>query len=354
MAVNLVKKYHNKLVQSLEYATNLAGKTTNEYRLDGSEGIYLTSLLPQSLNNYSKSGTSRYGSPAEMQNAQQYIAWDYDKSYAITVDKSNYQDGGYLSTAGAVIQEQNEAIVAPFVEQNFYARMAENAGSGGGSGTAISSSNIMSRIVAAEAAFRNGGIPKADRYLAIGTTLFQLIRQSLTNCDTVTDKMLLKGVVGKIGTLNVLEVADADLPTGVNFIAWQKKAALKAFDINDAKAHQDPPGINGILVELRVRGVAAVIRKYAAGVYVDCIAYGSSGTNQLQAPGVSNAGAITINGSADYVMYTLDGSDPRTSMTAVKITSGKTPTHTAGDVIKAVGYKDGKVISAVTSTATTS
>ena len=52
MAINLVKKYHDKLVKSLEYATNLAGKTTDEYKLDGGEGVYLTSLVPQSLNNY--------------------------------------------------------------------------------------------------------------------------------------------------------------------------------------------------------------------------------------------------------------------------------------------------------------
>ena len=113
MAINLVKKYHDKLVQALEYASQLSGKTTDEYKLDGGEGVYLTSLVPQALNNYNKAATSnRYGTPAEMQDTQQYIAWDYDKSYAITVDKANYQDGGYLKTAGAVIEEQNNDIVA--------------------------------------------------------------------------------------------------------------------------------------------------------------------------------------------------------------------------------------------------
>ena len=344
--MNLVKKYHDKLVKSLEYATNLAGKTTNEYKLDGSEGIFLTSLLPQALTNYTMSGTSRYGSPAEANNAQQYIPWDYDKSCAITVDKANYQDGGYLATAGAVIQEQNEAIVAPFVERDFYQKLAENAGGINATATALSASNVMGRIIAAEAAFRNAGIPAAERYLAIGTTAFQLIRQSLTSCDTVTDKLLLKGVVGRIGTLNIIEVADADLLSGVNFVAWQKKAALKAFDIKDAKVHQDPPGINGILVEMRVRGVAAVIRKYAGGVYVDC-----SNSVPVSAPSInSSTGAITV-ASGTYVMYTLDGSDPKTSMTAVKLTSSGTPTGVSGHTVKAVAYKTGYAPSSVASQA---
>ena len=349
MAINLVQKYHDKLVTALQYASNLAGKTTNEYKLDGGEGIYLTSMDSISLNNYSKTATSnRYGTPAEVQDSQQYIAWDYDKSYSATVDKANYQDGGYMKTAGAVIEEQNNEVVAPFIEQNFYAKLLQKAGKSI-TGAAPSASTIMGRITAIEAAMRNARIPKTDRYLAIGTSNLQLIRQSLTNCDTVTDKMLIKGLVGKIGTLNVLEVADDDLPANVYMIAWWKKSVVLAFDIKEAKVHQDPPGINGALIEFRVRGVADVVGKHCNGVVVDL------NTSYKQAAGsTSNAGAITVGSSSDYTLYTLDGSDPRYSKTAVKITSGTTPTHTAGDTIKAVSCKAGYAPSDVWSKVTTS
>lgn len=349
MAINLVQKYHDKLVMALQYASNLAGKTTNEYKLDGGEGIYLTSMDAISLNNYSKTATSnRYGTPAEVQDSQQYIAWDYDKSYSATVDKANYQDGGYMKTAGAVIEEQNNEVVAPFIEQNFYAKLLQKAGKSI-TGAAPSASTIMGRITAIEAAMRNARIPKTDRYLAIGTSNLQLIRQSLTNCDTVTDKMLIKGLVGKIGTLNVLEVADDDLPANVYMIAWWKKSVVLAFDIKEAKVHQDPPGINGALIEFRVRGVADVVGKHCNGVVVDL------NTSYKQAAGsTSNAGAITVGASSDYTLYTLDGSDPRYSKTAVKITSGTTPTHTAGDVIKCASYKAGYAPSDVWSKVTTS
>ena len=347
--INLVKKYHDKLVKELEYASDLAGKTTDEYKLDGGEGVYLTSLVPQALNSYNMAATAnRYGTPAEMQDTQQYIAWDYDKSYAITVDKANYQDGGYLKTAGAVIEEQNNSIVAPFIEQNFYGKLCLNAGKVV-TGNAPTSSDIMARLTAVEAWFKNNKIPKADRFVAVPTTVFQLIRHSLTSLDNVTDRMLIKGIVGKIGTLNIIEVADSDLFSDVYLVAWYKKSALKAFDIKEAKVHQDPPGINGILVEFRVRGVASVIGKYAGGVYVDC-----KSTAKQANPSISVAGVITVGSSSDYTMYTLDGTDPRYSTTAVKITSGTTPTHTAGDTIKAVTYNAGKDVYDVVSTVTTS
>ena len=349
MAINLVKKYHDKLVKSLEYATNLAGKTTDENKLDGGEGVYLTSLVPQALNNYNMAATAnRYGTPAEMQDTQQYIPWDYDKSYSITVDTANYQDGGYLKTAGAVVEEQNNSIVAPFIEQNFYGKLCMNAGKVV-TGNAPSSSDIMTRLTAIEAWFRNNNIPKADRFVAVPTTVFQLIRHSLTSLDNVTDRMLIKGLVGKIGSLNIIEVADSDLFVDVYLVAWYKKAALKAFDIKDLRVHQDPPGINGILVEFRVRGVNAVIGKYAGGVYVDC-----KSTAKQANPSATTAGVITVGSSSDYTLYTLDGTDPRYSTTAVKITSGTTPTHTAGDVLKMVSYKAGKCCSDVVSVTTAS
>lgn len=347
--INLVQKYHDKLVKSLEYASNLAGKTTDEYKLDGGEGIYLTSISPIALNNYNMSATAnRYGTPTEVQDTQQYIGWDYDKSYPATVDKANYQDGRYLKTAGAVIEEQNNDVVAPFIEQDFYAKLCAKAGKVIAD-TAPSSATIMSRLTAIEAAFRNARIPKADRYVVMGTSILQLVRHSLTSLDNVTDRMLIKGVVGKIGSLNILEAADDDLPTGVHMIAWWKKAAVKAFDIKEAKVHQDPPGINGILIEFRVRGVSDVVGKYAGGVIVDCLSSAKAG-----APTVSAAGAIGMNSNAK-VAYTTDGSDPRYSTTAKVITANATPTHNAGDTIKAVGWATGKAaISDVTTQVTTS
>lgn len=347
--INLLEKYHPRLLNALNYESNLPGKTTKEYKIDGAHGIYLTELDSVALTNYNMAATAnRYGTPTEIGDKQQLIEWDYDVGYPITVDKANYRDGGFMKTAEAVIKNQNEIVVAPFIEQNFYQKLCYGAGKVI-TGNAPSSADIMSRLTSIEAAMRNARIPKNDRFVAIGTTVFQLIRHALTNCDGITDKMLLKGLVGRIGSLNVLETADDDLPTDVWMISWWKRSALLAFDIKDANVHTNPPGISGLLVEYRVRGVADVVGKYAGGVVVDC-----KSTAKQAAPSISNAGAITVGSSSDYTKYTVDGTDPRYSKTAVKITSGTTPSHTAGDTIKAVSYKAGLCVSDVATKVTTS
>ena len=84
-------------------------------------------------------------------------------------------------------------------------------------------------------------------------------------------------------------------------------------------------------------------------MYVDC-----KSTAKQANPSATVAGVITVGSSSDYTLYTLDGSDPRYSTTAVKITSGTTPSHTAGDVLKMASYKAGKCVSDVVSVTTTS
>jgi len=345
--INLKSKYADKLTNAFDYSSVISGKTSTEYKMDGSEEIQLLSLITQAMSDYNRNASAnRFGTPAEQEDMIQRIKLDKDRSFSIAVDKGNFIEGNYLKTAGAVVEDEMNDVVAPEIEQDFFLKLCYGAGTVYATTTAVSASNILSRILAVEAAFRNARIPKADRFIAIPSTKLQLIKQALTNCDGITDKLLMQGIVGRIGTLMVLEIADTDVIAGVNFIAWQKRCAVFHKTIEDTIVHRDPPGISGILVEGRFRWGGGVVGKYAGGTYVDVDS--TSGTYVQANPSVSSAGAITVGSGSDYSLYTTDGSDPRYSSTAVKITSGTTPTHTANVThIKVVSYKANKVHSAV-------
>lgn len=353
--VNLKTKYADKLAKAFDFASVISGKTSNEYRFDGAKGIQIIALKTQALNDYNRNATSnRYGTPSELEDYEQEMTLDKDRSFSIPVDKGNFIEGNRLKTAGSLIADEFNEIVGPEMEQDFFKRLCLEPGVVYSTATAISASNIIGRLAAIEAAFTNARAPKQDRFVAVPTTVLQLFRQSLTNCDHVTDKLLMQGIVGKFGTLNVLEVPDSDLPSGVNLIAWSRKAVIFAKTIEDLDLHQKPQGISGILVEGRYRWGGGVIKKYCKAVYVDTLAAGQSGSSQQAAPSVANTGTISNLQGADYVMYTIDGSDPRTSWTAKKVTTTGAVTHTSGDVLKAAGYKAGKVVSEVASVTTTS
>lgn len=347
--VNLMEIQPKRLAEALDYASVISGKTSKAFKFDGGDRMKILSLVAQNLNVYNRTASgNRYGTPAEQQDTVQYLYLDKDYGYSIPVDKGNYIEGNYLKTSAAVFKNQLNRVVAPKIEKDFFERLCSNSGTVNVD-SAPSAATIIGRLGKIEAAFRNNLIPKERRFVAVPTSILQLFRQSLTNCDGITNKLLLNGLVGRYGTLLILEIADTDVPADVYLVAWQQNSVVFEKTIDEVIAHDHPQGFSGSVNEGRFRWGGGIVGEYAGGVYVDC-----KSTARQADPSISNAGAITVGTSSDYTMYTVDGSDPRYSSTAVKITSGTTPSHTAGDTIKAVSYKAGLVGSAVITKVTTS
>ncbi|MBQ7284377.1 MAG: hypothetical protein IJW74_05980, partial [Oscillospiraceae bacterium] len=82
-------------------------------------------------------------------------------------------------------------------------------------------------------------------------------------------KALGKGVVGEFDDMIVKKVPSSRMPEGVNFIIVQKESATAPKKLEDAKIHQDPPGLSGNLIEGRWYYDCFVLDARKAGVYVD-------------------------------------------------------------------------------------
>ena len=340
MAINLMHKYRGKLTEALEYASVLSGKTSTEYEWTGVEEIRLTSVKTVPLTDYNRATTgNRFGGQNEVQDEQQYLKLQKDRSVALTIDKGNYQEGMLLKKAGAVIKDELNEQVKPELEQFALDQWAKNAGQYAAITDDDNGSAILIDLMKIEAAFKNARIPNGERFAAVDANLMPYIRSALTNCDTVTDKMLLRGVVGRIGTLNIVEVPHGDMPTNCWVLAWQKRSVVDPKTITDADVHEKPENLSGVLINMRYRYGAFVIGKYAMGVFALLAA-----SSQATAVTPSTARVLDLN-SGDTVYYTVDGSDPRYSKTAVKVTSDTTVSSTdapVGSTIKAVTWNSSK------------
>ena len=264
--VNLHTNYKQPLVQAFEFSSILAGKTTSEYSWKGNNAIVLTDIVTDELNDYDRTtSANRYGTPSEVADQQQILTLQKDRSFSKTVDKGNYQEANYLKTGAAVVKAYMNEQVSPEMEQFALGEFASNAGTKQ-SVAAPTASTILSLLLGMETAMDDARVPKQNRFCALKHEYVAMLRQSLTNCDNITDKMLIKGVVGKIGTLHILGVSSADMPASTYAIAWQKKCVAVPKTIEDAKVSKDVPGISGILIEGRFRYGAFVVKKREAGV----------------------------------------------------------------------------------------
>jgi len=333
MAINLHEKYSDKIKQVYTHNSFIEGKTNQEYSFVGVKTVKIPNLITQELNDYQRAGTNRYGTPNELQDAIQELSVTQDKSFAITIDKGNNVEQQMMKQAGRVMEAEMREKVTPTSDKYALKQYASNAGHTLAYDAAVSKSNIVSKLLDIEVYFEDNFVPTDRRYAFVKNTHIAMIKLSseFQYADSAIDKLLMKGIVGKIGTLNIVGVPAAYMPTNVEHIAFQSNSVMLPFKIKDSRIHQDPPGLSGNLLEGRFLYDAFVIGAICDGVVV-VVAKDKKCADPTITKGTNTT--ITTTTSNAEVWYTTDGTDPRWSSTRVKYSTGIT-NPTAGIVIKA-------------------
>lgn len=333
MAINLHEKYSDKIKQVYTHNSFVEGKTNQEYSFVGVKTVKIPNLITQDLNDYQRTGTNRYGTPNELQDAMQELSVTQDKSFAITIDKGNNVEQQMMKQAGRVMEAEMREKVTPTSDKYALAQYAANAGHTIAYDAAVAKSNIISKLLDIEVYFEDNFVPTDRRYVFVKNTHIAMIKLSseFQYADSAVDKLLMKGIVGKIGTLNIVGVPAAYMPANVEHIAFQSNSVMLPFKIKDSRIHQDPPGLSGHLLEGRFMYDAFVIGAICDGVVV-VVAKEKKCAAPTVTKGTTTAIATTTSDAEVY--YTTDGSDPRWSTTRTKY-SAAIANPTAGTIIKA-------------------
>lgn len=120
MAVNLATKYEKQLATVQTLGSLIAGRTNTQYNWDGTQSINVLTPTTQALVDYTRSGSNRYGTPAELQDTKQTLTLTKDKAFSITVDKGNNSDQQHAKQRGVVVRAQIEEQVVPYWDKNAF------------------------------------------------------------------------------------------------------------------------------------------------------------------------------------------------------------------------------------------
>ena len=333
MSVNLVTRYQDKLANLYTAKSFLKGKTSTEWAWDGSRSIKILSVVTQPLNNYDRTAASnRYGTPAELQDTVQTLTVTQDKSFSIVVDKGNLTEQNMLKKAGQVLSAEVGEQVVPCIDKYALSRFALLAGKVADAGAALTKANILEKLLAVEDWFSDNLIPLTGRYVCMKNAHVSLLRQSLTACDDITDRLLLKGIVGRFGSLNIVGVPASWMPANIELVAFQTRSVVIPEQISEARVHENPQGFSGNVLEGRYLFDAGVIAAFKDG----CYALTSSGKKASVSIALASNAATVTGTNAATLLYTTDGSDPRYSDTAAVYSSPVT--LSSGQTIRACGY----------------
>ncbi|MCR5372708.1 MAG: hypothetical protein K6E41_04505 [Solobacterium sp.] len=281
MAINLATKYESKMALVYTRKSLLQGKTNEEYSWDGVNSIHVYTPVTQPLNDYVKSGTWRYGSPAELQDTQQEMAITLDKSFSITVDRGNNDDQMHAKRSGEVVNAQVGEQVTPFFDKYALIKWAKEAGQTSSVTSAVTKDTVLDMFIDAHSKFFNAAIPVNGKeqyaYVSAATYAKLLRNPEFISADSLNKDLLTNGVVGKCMGFLVVETPDdylnyydatADKAYLVQALFVNKKSVVAPTKLNELFIRNDVPGISGTLIEGRYRGDAHVLDAFEKGVLV--------------------------------------------------------------------------------------
>lgn len=269
-AINLAQKYANKVDERFKLSSLTEPLVNNDYDWDGVDTIKVYRIPTVPLNDYNRTGTNRYGTPQELQDELDTYQLKTDKAFTFTIDKGNKQDQLNVKDAGKALRRQIDEVIVPAKDMQRLAVIAQAAVDNNMIGTgAISKTNAYEKFLDGMEALDNKKVPLAGRVAVITPAFFKFIKldSSFVKASDMGMKISINGLVGEIDGVKLIKVPASYLPTGCQFIITHKIATVSPSKLTDYKIHRDPPGINGNLVEGRVRYDTFVLEAKKDAIY---------------------------------------------------------------------------------------
>lgn len=343
MSVNLATKYETKLDERYQAGSFTDKWTGNNYNWDGVNTIKIWTLLTDELNDYTASGSNRFGTPSEVDDEINTYALSKKRSFAKTFDETNVQDQMFIKKANTYLKQMWDERYVPEIDKYRLTTWANGAGNLTVNSTALTKSTIIAALRSGIETLDNANVPSEGRVIFMPpamVTAYMLSSEMQYQQAFVADGVI-KGQVGNFAGCPIVQVPDSRLPAGLEFMIKYKQASADPMKLRMLRANTDAPGICGTLMEGLCRYDSFVLANKADGIF----AYFK--TNACTAPTFSRSTtSLTITSSdSGTIKYTKDGSNPKTSPTAATYSSAVTVA--VGDKVRAYVEKSGNVNSGI-------
>lgn len=255
MAVNLAKKYQKAIDQAYALGSLTKAAFGGKFDFIGAKTAVVYTLTTQALADYTRTGANRYGSPAELQDTVNEYAITKDRAFSTTIDKGNYIEQNLVKTQGAFLKAEMDEQVIPEIDKYNLAVLLASATTASNvpGAAAITASNAYSSFLTLNEYLDNAKAPSTGRIAFVTPSAYNFLKQdnSFILASEMGQKMLVNGQVGEVDGVKIVKVPASLMPTNTAMIITHPSANVAPMQLEDINAHENPPGISGLLIEGR-------------------------------------------------------------------------------------------------------
>lgn len=264
--INYATKYSDLVDEAFRLGSLTNSIVNQQYDWVGVEAVKVYSIPTVAMTNYSLTGTSRYGEASELENVVQTMTLGQDRSFTFTIDRKSVDDTMGVMAAAAALRRQIDQVVIPEVDA--YRLAALVTGAGNQVSTEASKSNAYEVFLAGQELLDEDKAPVRGRIAVVTPAFYNYLKldSSFVKASDIGQKMLLNGQVGEVDGVPIIKAPSSYFPVGVNYVITNPLCAPSPIKLQDFKIHDNPPGVNGFLIEGRIRYDLFVLNNKADGI----------------------------------------------------------------------------------------
>lgn len=203
-----------------------------------------------------------------LEDSLQELTLTRDRAFTFTIDKGNLTDQLMLKEAGKALARQIDEQVIPEIDIYRLSKIAAGAGTTS-TAAAITEKNAYSALLDGQVALTDAKAPLGGRIAYVTPAFYKAIKLDSTfvKASDIAQDMLVKGQVGMVDGVAIIVVPSSYMPTNTDFIITHPVACCAPIKLAEYKIHDNPPGINGALVEGRIYYDAFILANKAVAIY---------------------------------------------------------------------------------------
>lgn len=271
MAINYAEKYSPQVDERFKLGSLTTALVNNAYDWLGVATVKVYSVPTAEMNDYTPTGSNRYGTPAELNNEVQEMTLAKDRSFTFTIDKKSKDDTMGVMAAGAALARQIDEVIIPEIDTYRISKLVAGAPTANViKDIAVTKANAYEKFLAVQEILDNKKVPTGGRICMCTPGYYNMLKldAAFTKKGDMATKIAINGLVGEVDGVYIIKAPKSYFPENVNFLITNPIVMPAPIKLTEYKIHDDAPGISGHLVEGRIRYDAFVLnqKKDAIGV----------------------------------------------------------------------------------------